>query len=208
MKKILIYALILTYILTLTGCGKTQSSEELAYAAYSSLLSGDISLLDDEQISTWGLENWADYIQSDSLTYEYTYLDLDGDGINELLFQMENDPCGHNAVFHYADGRLVCWENDMVEATSGHYPLSDGAMVSQYDFIDNRSYTIFRYLPDGEWEVLFRLFMRESPTDEDSLERCPYYEINGTEVDQIIFEKQVEELITNRILPRSVWTTL
>lgn len=237
MKRVKIYALIFTYLLTLTGCGKieesletslqddfsydnaspvdvshgsdnTGSSAESAYAAYSSLLSGDISLFDDEQINTWGLADWSAFLQSDSLTYEYAYLDLDGDGTDELLFQMENNPGGHNAVFHYADGKLVCWENDMVEAASSQYPLSDGTMVSQYDFNGNRSYTIFRYLPDGGHEVLFRLFMRESPIEEGSDDALPYYEINGTQVDQIVFEEQLKTFITNRILPRSVWITL
>ena len=179
------------------------SPEELARAAYSSLLSGDTSLLDDEQLRKWGLEGWFDFLQ-----YEYTYLDLDKDGIDELLIQLENDPYSCNAVFHYADGKLFCWNVDMVEMTSGDYPLQGGTMVSQYNYNGTRSYTIFRYLSDGKREVLSTLFAREELIPEDSDAPCPYYEIDGTEVDQSEFEKQLKELITDQLLERSVWTIL
>lgn len=183
------------------------SPAELAMTAYSSFLSGDISLFDSEQLYTWHLEGWADFLQSD-LTYEYTYLDLDGDGIEELLIQMEDAPLCYNAVFHYADGALYCWNEDMVEMTSGDYPLQDGTMVSQYDYNGTSSYTIFRYLPNGERETLSWLYARESLVDEDSDLPCPYYKVGGIEVDHSIFVEQLEELITKQLLPRSVWTVL
>ncbi|MBD5531725.1 MAG: hypothetical protein HDQ98_05915 [Lachnospiraceae bacterium] len=186
---------------------ETLSLSELAMAAYSSFLSGDISLFDGEQLYTWHLEGWADFLQSD-LTYEYTYLDLDGDGIEELLIQMEDAPFCYNAVFHYADGALYCWNQDMVEMTSGDYPLLDGTMVSQYDYNDTSSYTIFRYLPDGERETLSQLYARESLVDEDSDLPCPYYEVDGVEVDHSVFAEQLEKLITKQLLPRSAWTSI
>ncbi|MDE5819981.1 MAG: hypothetical protein K2N41_10030 [Lachnospiraceae bacterium] len=185
---------------------ETLSPAELAMEAYSSFLSGDISLFDSEQLYTWHLEGWADFLQSD-LTYEYTYLDLDGDGIEELLIQMEDAPLCYNAVFHYADGALFCWNQDMVEMTSGDYPLQDGTMVSQYDYNDTSSYTVFRYLPNGERETLSQLYARES-VDEDSDLPCPYYEVGGIEVDHDVFEEQLEEMITKQLLPRSDWTSI
>lgn len=185
----------------------TLSPEELAMAAYSSFLSGDISLFDSEQLYTWHLDGWADFLQSD-LTYEYTYLDLDGDGIEELLIQMEDAPLCYNAVFHYADGALFCWNEDMVEMTSGDYPLQDGTMVSEYSFNDTILYTVFRYLPNGERETLFDLYSRESLIDEASDLPCPYYEVGGVEVDHSVFEEQLEELIKKQLLPRSAWTVL
>lgn len=184
------------------------SPVKLAQDAYASLLSGDLSPLDAEELSEWGLDGWADWLKSDSLSYEYMYLDLDGDGIDELLFQMENDPFGHNAVFHYADGRIFCWENDMVEMTSGHYPLSDGAMVSEYYHSGSTSYTIFRYLSDGEQEILSSLFAREEPLSEELNLPCPYYEIDGVEVDEAAFYAKLEESVTKMLPPRSAWTKL
>lgn len=183
------------------------SLAELARAAYSSFLTGDTSLFDSGQLRIWGLEGWSDFLQTD-LTYEYTYMDLDGDGIEELLIQMEKAPLIFNAVFHYADGKLFCWNLDMVEMTSGAYPLEDGAMVSQYDYNDTHLYTIFRYLSDGEHEILCELYARESLIDENSEEPCPYYTIDGTEVEQSVFEDRLEEMIQKRLLPRSAWTTL
>ena len=44
--------------------------------------------------------------QDARLEFEYTYLDLDGDGVVELLVQLQDDPCGYNAVFHF-DGEPV-----------------------------------------------------------------------------------------------------
>ena len=187
--------------------GETLSQTELAMAAYSDFLSGDVSLFDSEQIRIWGLEGWADFLKTE-FQYEYTYLALDGDGMEELLIQMEGAPLIYNAVFHYADGALFCWNNDMVEMTSGSYPLADGTMVSQYDYSGTRSYTIFRYLPDGERENIASLYARDSLTDEDSELPCPYYEVDGAEVDQTVFEEQLEELITKQLLPRSAWTIL
>ncbi|MCM1102734.1 MAG: hypothetical protein NC409_01410 [Clostridium sp.] len=184
------------------------SPAELAQQAYSALLAGDLALLDEEERSEWGLDGWADWLKSESLSYEYTYLDLDGDGVDELLFQMKNDPFGHNAVFHYADGRIFCWENDMIEMTSGHYPLSDGTMVSEYYYSGSTSYTIFRYFSDGEQEVLSSLFAREEPLSEESNLPCPYYEIDGAEVDEAAFYAQLEETVTKMLLPRSAWTKL
>lgn len=186
---------------------ETRSPAELAMEAYSSFLSGDTSLFDSEQLSTWHLEGWADFLQSD-LTYEYTYLDLDGDGMEELLIQMEDAPLCYNAVFHYADGALYCWNQDMVEMTSGDYPLQNGTMVSEYSFNDTILYTVFRYLPDGERETLFDLYARESLIDEDSDLPCPYYEVGGVEVDHSVFMEQLKELITKQLLPRSAWMVL
>ncbi|MDE6421050.1 MAG: hypothetical protein K2K87_11050 [Lachnospiraceae bacterium] len=186
---------------------ETLSPSELAMTAYSSFLSGDISLFDSEQLRIWGLEGWSDFLQTD-LTYEYTYLDLDGDGVEELLIQMEDAPLCYNAVFHYADGALFCWNQDMVEMTSGDYPLQDGTMVSEYSFNDTILYTVFRYLPDGERETLFDLYARESLIYEDSDLPCPYYEVGGVEVDHSVFVGQLEELITKQLLPRSAWTSI
>lgn len=185
----------------------TLSPEDLAKDAYSSFLSGDTSLFDSEQLRQWALEGWSDFLQS-GLTYEYVYLDLDGDGINELLIRMENDPRSYNSVFHYANGRLFCWENDMVEMSSCNYPLQDGRMVSQYDYNGTHSYTIFRYLSNGEREELSCLFSREKSSSEDSDSPCPYYEIDGNEVSQTIFEEQLETLITQHLLSNSVWLPL
>lgn len=205
---------VLLSILYLAGCGAnseapvssstdTVSSEEPAQAAYSSLLSGDRSLLDDAQSDKWWIPDFPD----DGLEYEYTYLDLDGDGVDELLIQMVDDPCGYNAVFHYEDGKLFCWNSDAMEMSSRDYPLRDGTMVHQYDYNGIRSYTLFRYRADGEQEEISGLYAREELIPEESDAPCPYYEIDGEEVDKTVFEEQLDSLITGRLLERAAWTT-
>lgn len=215
MKPLRTCVLILTCLSVLAGCEKAAekpepsstdmvSPQELAQAAYSSLLSGDNSLLDEEQLYTW----WSDFIQSESFEYEYTCLDLDGDGVDELLIQMADDPCSYNAVFHYDDGKLFCWNSDAVEMCCWDEPLRDSTMVRQYHYSGTRTYTVFRYQADGEVQTLFSLFAREELISEDSALPCPYYEIDGEEVEQSAFEEQLDELITNQRLDRSDWTAL
>lgn len=176
-------------------------------AAYEAFLVGDISLFDREQIDTWPLDIWKDTI----LFYgelEYTYLDLDGDGTEELLVQRIEEPFGFNAVFHYEDGRLFCWQFDCVEMTSGDYPLRDGTMVSQYNYNGASSYTIYRYQPDGEREKLSSLFVREELVDPNNGDPCPYYEVDGNQVDKKTFEEQLQGVILDQMLERSAWTEI
>lgn len=180
------------------------SSEEAALAAYASFLSGDRELLESTQLEQW----WIPDFQDKDIEYEYTYLDLDGDSVVELLIQMINDLSGYNAVFHFADGKLLCWNSDTTEVNCRDYPLSDGKMVRQYDYNGTRSYTIFRYRNNGETEEFMHLFAREELIPEDSTEPCPYYTIDGREVDKAVFEEKLAEVVTDRILEREDWTAL
>lgn len=183
------------------------TQQEPAQAAYATFLSGDISLFDSADIDTWSLDTWKDTI----LFYgelEYAYLDLDGDGMEELLVQWVDDPCGFNGVFHYDNGRLYCWQYDCVEASCRDYPLRDGTMVHQYDYNGARSYSLFRYQADGEAEWLLSLFAREELIYADSTVPCPYYEVDGNEVDKTEFDEQLRNLITDQMLERSAWTAL
>ena len=76
-------------------------------------------------------------------------LDLDGDGGAELVVQMVAQPHQFNAVFHYGDGELSCWQYDIMEMSCRDYPLGDGAMVRQYENqAYHRKYNDFHHLPD------------------------------------------------------------
>lgn len=44
--------------------------------------------LDEEQAAMW----WIPNFQGSELRYEYTLLDLSGDGVPELLVQLAEDP--------------------------------------------------------------------------------------------------------------------
>lgn len=209
-----ICALILAGLLVLAGCGRAPretappsagaaSSGNPAQAAYSALLAGDRTLLSGAQSGIW-VPDFPD----GELEYEYVCLDLDGDGADELLVQMADDPCGYNAVFHYEEGRIFCWNSDAAEMSCRDYPLEDGTMVRQYDYSGARSYTVFRYQSDGQREELFSLFAREEPIPEDGASPYPWYGIGGEEVGQTEFDGQLYERITAKLLDRSAWTAV
>lgn len=171
-----------------------------AQAAYEDLLSGDFSLLDGTQRHL--------YLTAHSGEWEYTTMDLDGDGVSELLIQYIDEPSYYNAVFHYADGKVTCWNNDDIETSCRDYPLRDGTMVSQYDYSGTRSYSLFRYRPDGEREVFSTLFARDELLYDDGQPPCPYYKIDDVEVDEATFNAKLEALIVRQLLDRWVWTTI
>lgn len=208
-----VVAAALTCFLILSGCGtvpneaalpqeKAPSEEELAQAAYADFLAGEETLIDDAQVDMW----WIPDFRDGSLKYEYTYLDLNGDGISELIVQMEGDPAGYNGVFHFEDGRITCWNSDGVEMSSRSQPLDSGEMVREYEYNGTRSYTVFRYQGNGETEDISSFFAREELIPEDSTEPCPYYEIDGKEVDRDEFDERFGERVTGRLLDRSLWT--
>lgn len=163
-------------------------------------------MFDDTEKETWALDVWTDMILPNG-GLEYTYLDLDGDGVSELLVQYADDPC-INSVFHYDSGKLFCWKNYFSEGSCRDYPLKDGTMVRQYDFNGARTYTIFRYNSNGETEELSSLFAREELIPEDSSETCPYYEVNREEVEQSVFDEKLNDMIINQMLDRSAWTAI
>lgn len=176
-------------------------SVEMDMQAYSTFLSGDRTLINND-ILQW----WIPDLQSNGiLEYEYTYLDLDGDGMVELLVQMVNSPPGYNGVFHYAEGELFCWNSDGTEGSCRDYPLMDGTMVRQYDTNGNSCYTIFRYLSNGERVDIHTLFVRKELVPEDSTVPCPYYTVDGEEVSQEVFEEQLKSLVTEKIVEPNAW---
>ena len=205
MKIFRICIFISVCLLIMSGCGK--STQERAEAAYAKFLSGDISLFDSTEKETWALDVWTDTILP-SGGLEYTYLDLDGDGVSELLVQYADDPCVYNGVFDYDDGKLFCRQNDFSEGNCRDYPLRVGTMVRQYDFNGTCTYTIFHYNSNGETEELYILFSREELIPEDSNEPCPYYEADGKEVEKSVFDEKLNVIVTDKMLDRSAWTAI
>lgn len=206
MKKIFTNAIILFICgVLLAGCKEKQQDtsalEEAALNAYASFLLGDRTLLNEVEREKWYLPDFQD----EGAKYEYTYLDLDGDHVVELIIQMAGDPCGYNAVFHFEDGRLFCWNSDAMEMSCRDYLLNDGTMARQYDYNGACSYTLFRYLDNGQTEDIASMFSREELVPEDSLAPCPYYEIDGKEVEKAVFDEMLTSLMTDRILTGAAW---
>ncbi len=177
------------------------SPENEAIQAYTALLSGNQTLVNNDTIQWW----IPDFRSAGIMEYEYTYMDLDGDGTVELLVQMVNEPTSYNGVFHYEAGQLYCWNSDASEMSCRDYPLVDGTMVRQYDNSGNTSHTIFRYSDKGEKVDIHHLFAREELMYEDSTDPYPYYEVDGEEVSKDIYEERLKEQITDKILGREAW---
>lgn len=201
MKKIKLLTIILLCTL-LAGCGNSQ--QEQANAAYENFLSGDISLFSDEDVSAWGLDGWQSVLRLGGL--KYAYLDLDGDGVTELIVQYGGEPAVFNGVFDYEGGNLVCRRYDSAEGSDFDFPLNDGSMVRQYVFNGTQSYTVFRYDESGEITEITNFFARTELIPEDSAEPCPYYEIDGKEVVLDEFTAGLKETITDKIF--ADWTEL
>lgn len=176
-------------------------SEEDHMKAYAALLAGEQTLVNNDSIQWW----IPDFRSAGIMEYEYTYMDLDGDGTVELLVQMVNEPTSYNGVFHYEAGQLHCWNSDASEMSCRDYPLVDGTMVRQYDNSGNTSYTIFRYSDKGEKVDIHHFFARVELVPENSTAPYPYYEVDGKEVPKNIYEERLKEQITDKILGRQAW---
>lgn len=186
----------------------SRKASEYARSAYETFLAGSILMFDSTDIKRWRLNVWWEDILLLGEELEYVYLDLDGDGVEELLVQYKDSPETYNGVFHYEGNKLYCWQNDGTEGSCRDYPLRDGTMVRQYDYGGTSSYTLFRYRADGDTEKLTDLFIRDELINPDSTDPCPYYEIGGMEVDKNTFEEQLKKMVTDQRLVSSDWTTL
>ncbi len=213
MKRIFPCFCLLAGLLVMAGCHNTTASSqsnnglEAAQAAYTAFLSGDISQFSASDTETWGLTSWKETILAGG-NLEYTYLDLDGDGTDELLVQYVDSPEAFNGVFHYDGTALQCWQFDPMEGSNRDYPLQNGTMVRQYDSNGASTYTLFLYGTDGEPAYAGSFFSREELIPENSDLPCPYYEINGEETDKSTFEEQLNLLVTTQRLSRSDWTAI
>lgn len=170
--------------------------------AYDALLHGDTSLLADSGTA----ENWRFCREAGGL--EYGFQDLDGDGGDELLVQLEEDPAGMNAVFHYNGRSIDCWELDAVEMSCYTEPLTDGTMARRYFHGGCRSFWIFRYEPDGTRNELHSLFARDELVAPGDRAPCPYYEIDGREVTAGAFDRALRGDIQEKRWDREDWTPL
>ncbi|SKB89412.1 hypothetical protein SAMN06296386_10856 [Lachnospiraceae bacterium] len=204
-KSLLTTTLICLCFLSSCSFAEKQGNKDNApeYIAYNKLLFGDMSLLDESKEQFFV----PDFSDGD-FDYEYTFLDLDGDKADELIVQMENDPGGYNAVFHFENDHITCWFSDSVEMTCFDYPLQNGLMVEEYDYGGSISYHIFRYLSTGRSETVKTLYIREEPLNQDTSLATPIYEVDDKEVSKEAFEKELNESIIENRLDTTAWKKL
>ena len=174
------------------------------HGIFMDFLNGDRSLLKKGQEDEWFIPDFLE----DGLCYEYTFLDLDGDGIEEMPVQMEDSPGDFNSVFHVEDGKVVCWYSDSMEVVCFDYPLKNGSMVNEYNYNGSISYHIFKYLPNGKMEQKTFLYVREEPAYNDDTQKYPVYEINDNEVSRDEFKATLKEQVTDQMLDRKNWNII
>lgn len=181
-------------------CATSGNTDELLIR----FIDGDMSVLEENQKEEWFIPDFND----GSFEYEYTLLDLDGDGENEMIVQMKDEPQGFSAVFNAESGKVYCWGSDSVEMNCYEYPLDNGMMVSEYDYDGAVSYSIYSYEPDGECNHISELFIREVPASNNDTVKYPDYRIDDKEVTKEEFEKELKALIGDHKLDRSSWTAM
>lgn len=204
MRRRRIGGFLLACALAFTGCGGAKETPPPELAAYDTLLSGDLSLVEDGERERWGLDEWMALVLVPG-EVEYTCLDLDGNGIRELLLQRVDDPGGYNGVFCYRDGKLLCWQSDGTEGSCQDYPLRDGLMVRQYDFDAGCSHTLFRYQADGTEKTVTSFF---AWAGEEGLQPLPRYQLDGKEVSAEVYRQELARMVTDQLPDRSIWTAL
>ena len=135
-------------------------------------------------------------------------LDLDGDGGAELVVQMVAQPHQFNAVFHYGDGELSCWQYDIMEMSCRDYPLGDGAWYGSMTRAPAQS--VFQPLHgvplSARWgDGGVRLPGGTQDTQEDG-DGGIHLSGGRREVDQDTFAAEFEELVGSRLLSLEDWT--
>ena len=87
-----------------------------AREAFTDFLAGDYEKLNFRCYDFF--QNWQYCCSVGRL--EYTLMDVDGDGTEELQVQYENSPGDLNAVFDYDSGWINCWELDCLGGRYGN----------------------------------------------------------------------------------------
>ena len=121
-----------------------------AEEAYCAILQGDFSGLDSEDKEHYEelYRGWMPGQLSQN-GWEYALIDVDEDGILDLFVRMA-DSIVMTGMFHWVEGRLVCWYWDEVEMTSYNIPLKNGELWGIY----RDSNWIFRYDSDGNYVAI------------------------------------------------------
>lgn len=116
--------------------------EGSSIGGYAPLLNGDFSQMAEEDRG-----RTTDGFALD-FAWEYTVLDLSGDGEPELFVRVADEPA-ISRIFHEEDGVFYCWYFQDNEMNYTWEPLVDGTILVTYDYGGGISYTIYTLNSDG-----------------------------------------------------------
>lgn len=186
----------------------TKTSETTTYLSSKELfekyISGDRSVLEEKQQELWGLPNFHNFIY-----YEYTYLDLDDDGDEELIVRSQDDPKSFTAVFYTKDNMVYCGWLDPGDSIPFSYPIDNGYMVSEHHEDGLINYSILKSnFGEGYNSKSVCEFFTNTKIADDPGNPYPHYRIDGKEVSKEEFEEKLKTMITDHLLDRDAWTRI
>lgn len=193
---------------TLTEPAVTNTSETIKPPSSKELLekyiSGDSSVLEETQQELWDLPNFRNFIY-----YEYTYLDLDDDGDEELIVRSQDDPKSFTAIFYTKDNMVYCGWLDPGDSIPFSYPIDNGYMVSERheDGLINHSILKSKFGEGYDAKSVCEFFTNTRIAD-DPENPYPHYRIDGKEVPKEEYEEKLKTMITDHLLDRDAWTRI
>lgn len=111
------------------------------WEAYKTILSGDFSLIEDEDMRSHVKYMYQTSMDEETGTCKWRYIlmDTNEDGVNELFVQYS--PFGHESGFFcYKNGKVVCVFSDTVEMRAYTLPLKIGKLMHvSYGYNTSRS---------------------------------------------------------------------
>ena len=190
---------------TFTGAVKPEEGAEKPDGAepYASLLQGDLSAVAEEDRET--AELFFQTAADSEIDVEYTFVDLNGDGEEELFLRFADSPAIHR-IFHEEDGVLYCVHEKDMEMNHWFTPLTDGTLLSTYDYNNAFSYAVYQM--DENWDLtevdtwFYRYGESDNPNDNFAV---PSWSHGGQDLDRETFSRQFKEQVEDNY-PR--WNTV
>ncbi|MBP5654194.1 MAG: hypothetical protein J6X33_01640 [Clostridiales bacterium] len=167
-------------------------------------ISGDTSVLEETQQELWGLPDLHKRTY-----YEYTYMDLDDDGDEELIIQTENNPKSFAAIFYAKDNMVFCGCLDAADSIPFSYPIDNGYIVIERheDGLINHSILKSKFGEGCDFKSVCEFFTNTRIAD-DPENPYPHYRIDGKEVPKEEYEEKLKTMITDHLLDRDAWTRI
>lgn len=128
---------------------KMNSYENDEWEAYQSILSGDFSLINDEDCKSEMEFLYKMESLNEKRERQYILMDFNKDGNDELFIQQT--PNHDSALFSYKDGSVWCIYIDDLEANCFIQPLKGGRLLEIYDYWIAPTMTIFELDSEFNW---------------------------------------------------------
>lgn len=194
------------------------------WEAYKTMMSGDFSLVEDEQ---WvSLQNrYESDLEAGNGTCSWSYflMDFDQDGFKELCIRYYTEVVNNTAFFRYENGHIKMWGSYGSGDSHGYEkPLRNGKMMSVYWYQDdkirwiNRLDSDFYYNRERSYTSGIRnVEGSDFPNDLKEAEKKPFYSFQDYYSDgQLCGESvslseeewmQIEDMIEDLMIPETAW---